>query len=173
MKPFPPALRPWLVAVVMATCELGTAGPVATDVEVAHNKHRAAVGVGPLTYSAPLAASAQLWADRLQADRQCGLQHSTTPHGENLYAIKSFGGPTPSASADEVVGSWASEKKDYDLASNSCKPNAVCGHYTQVVWKNSQSVGCGVAACTDGRSASQVWVCQYDPPGNYVNQRPY
>jgi pathogenesis-related protein 1 len=30
-------------------------------------------------------------------------------------------------------------------------------------------VGCGVAR--SGRT--EVWVCNYDPPGNYVGERPY
>jgi hypothetical protein len=45
----------------------------------------------------------------------------------------------------------------------------VCGHYTQIVWRNTKSVGCAVAR---GKGV-EVWVCNYDPPGNYAGQRPY
>jgi len=45
----------------------------------------------------------------------------------------------------------------------------VCGHYTQIVWRDTKQVGCGVAR--DNRR--EIWVCNYDPPGNWVGHRPY
>jgi hypothetical protein len=85
-----------------------------------------------------------------------------SPYGENLFGIRGA-----SATPDQVVGNWASESGDYDYAANSC--HRVCGHYTQIVWRDSKLVGCGVARAR-GR---EVWVCEYDPPGNWVGQRPY
>ncbi|KAE9446141.1 hypothetical protein C3L33_21961, partial [Rhododendron williamsianum] len=51
-----------------------------------------------------------------------------------------------------------------------CAAGKVCGHYTQVVWRNSVRLGCARVRCNDG-----LWfiTCNYDPPGNYVGQRPY
>jgi pathogenesis-related protein 1 len=46
----------------------------------------------------------------------------------------------------------------------------LCGHYTQVVWKNSMEVGGGMAICDN---KSQVWVCNYNPPGNVEGEKPY
>ena len=45
----------------------------------------------------------------------------------------------------------------------------MCGHYTQVVWRKSLRVGCGMATC----GATEVWVCNYDPAGNWDGERPY
>jgi hypothetical protein len=78
----------------------------------------------------------------------------------------------------EVVQAWASEAADYDYASNSCAPGKVCGHYTQLVWRNSTLVGCAYARCTqnspfDGVPTWDFWVCDYSPPGNWIGQRPY
>ena len=70
----------------------------------------------------------------------------------------------------KVVDSWGGEKGFYDHTSNRCRAGKVCGHYTQVVWRDSTEVGCGMAVCAN---ASQVWVCNYRPPGNYVGQKPY
>jgi len=68
-----------------------------------------------------------------------------------------------------------SEKANYNYSANSC--SATCGHYTQVVWRNSLRLGCGVKNCTTGSpfggGAWQFWVCNYDPPGNISGQRPY
>jgi pathogenesis-related protein 1 len=45
----------------------------------------------------------------------------------------------------------------------------VCGHYTQIVWRDTTSVGCAAQSCPQG----EIWVCDYSPPGNYVGQHPY
>ena len=42
----------------------------------------------------------------------------------------------------EAVEGWAAEVEDYDYERNECKPDAVCGHYTNMVNANTQSVGC-------------------------------
>ena len=141
------------------------------EIVAAHNRWRAEVGVQPISYSDEVAASAQAWADNLKTTRNCHLQHSSGPNGENLYWAGAWSnGPAQDIKSADPVNSWASEKKDYDYASNQCAPGAVCGHYTQVVWANSTKVGCGMALCPDN---TQVWACQYAPAGNWVGQKPY
>ena len=49
----------------------------------------------------------------------------------------------------------------------------VCGHYTQIVWKNTERIGCGKATSRQNGLFTVYWVCQYDPSGNYVGQKPY
>jgi uncharacterized protein YkwD len=127
----------------------------------AHNAVRAEVGVPPLVWSGQLAEVAMAWANHLIATGSFEHRPSNR-YGENLYAIS--GG---TASPDQVVGYWADEARGYNLRSNTCV--GVCGHYTQVVWNRTRALGCAVAA--DGRR--QVWVCNYDPPGNVVGYRPY
>ncbi len=133
----------------------------AAELTRAHNDVRAKVGVGPLRWSAPLARHAQQWADHL-AQKGCALEHRRTDaYGENI-----FWSSAPS-SATEVVAEWAAEASNYDHRKNSCK--GTCGHYTQVVWAESRSFGCGSARCGE----AELWVCNYDPPGNVVGQSPY
>jgi pathogenesis-related protein 1 len=130
----------------------------------AHNDVRAAVGVAALEWSNDLAAHAQTWANRIAASG-CQLEHRTDdPYGENLFWA-SGGAKTPA----QVVGLWASEQASYDHASNRCARGQVCGHYTQIVWRATKRVGCGRASCGNG----EVWVCNYDPPGNFTGQSPY
>lgn len=148
------------------------AGVSPKEMVAAHNIWRAQVGVGEVTYSEELAASAQAWAEHLKTTRNCSMKHSSGKEGENLYWAGAWSnGPAQDVMSKEVVDSWASEKKDYTYEDNSCGAGKVCGHYTQVVWKNTTTIGCGMAVCDSPKN--QVWVCQYLPAGNYVGQKPY
>jgi uncharacterized protein YkwD len=134
---------------------------LAQDMLTAHNGYRTRLNLRPLKWSDKLAAVAQSWADSLLKRRQ--FQHQgLTGYGENLFEMR--GG---TATPDDVVHDWASESLDYDYRSNRCL--SVCGHYTQMVWRNTTEVGCAVAH-GGGR---EVWVCEYSPPGNVIGQRPY
>ena len=130
----------------------------------AHNAARRAVGVPPLRWSAAVAAVAQGWANRLQA-AGCPMQHSgTEDYGENL-AWSSGQRLTPA----EVVDLWVGEQPAYNPATGACLRGTMCGHYSQIVWRSTRFVGCGIGQC----GAAEVWVCNYDPPGNYVGERAY
>lgn len=181
--PAPPAMPVPETAAPEAPMSVGAGGlsPAWQEAILArHNHWRQAVGAPALTWSPEIAAFAQEWAEEL--DRQgCTAQHRprsgpyTQRYGENLSSASpvtwSDGRTevqlvTPGA----VVDSWDSEKVDYDYASNSCASGKVCGHYTQLVWARSARLGCGMQVC--GNKA-QVWVCNYDPPGNVGDERPF
>jgi pathogenesis-related protein 1 len=147
-----------------------------TGITAAHNAIRAEVSASPplqdLVWSADLAAVAQNYAEHLAGD--CKLVHSGGDFGENLAF---FSGETPAPA--RVVDLWASEKSCWtygafmagDQCTNACNSSGGCGHYTQLVWRSTKLVGCGVAACGNGNS--EIWVCNYDPPGNFVGETPY
>ena len=144
----------------------------------AHNKWRAQVGVGKLSYSPALAESAQAWANNLKQNNHCQMRHSKPEgkYGENLYWASAMlwsdgRRELMKLQPEKAVDNWGSEKLDYNYAANSCKPKKMCGHYTQMVWKDTTQVGCAIAVCDD--SKEQVWVCQYQPAGNWVGRRPY
>jgi pathogenesis-related protein 1 len=152
----------WILALAAAGAA-NTSGEsaFARNVLAAHNSVREAVHLPPLKWSEKLAAVAQQWATNKIVRSQ--FQHSHLGHGENLFEIR--GGR---ATSWQVVNAWASEARDYDLQKNTCR-RAKCGHYTQIVWRNTAAVGCASAHS----SFREVWVCEYDPPGNVVGQRPY
>ncbi|EFJ06204.1 hypothetical protein SELMODRAFT_135802 [Selaginella moellendorffii] len=129
------------------------------------NRARYSVGVPPLVWDNRLAAYAQWWANQKQASGNCYLQHSGGPYGENI-----FWGRGKPWSPSEAVDAWVDERRWYDYYSNSCLFNDDCGHYTQIVWRSSTRVGCARVTCADG---DVFMICNYDPPGNYIGQRPY
>jgi len=134
---------------------------MARNILAAHNAVRAQVKVPPLEWSGRLAERAQDWANQLLARHEF-VHRPNSRYGENLYVIEGA-----LATPARVVGAWAAESRDYDYGSNGCR--GMCGHYTQIVWRATKRVGCGVARA-GGR---EVWVCNYDPPGNTVGERPY
>ena len=106
----------------------------------------------------------------------CTYQHNAGrgTRGENIAANAPAGG----WSLQGVVAAWAGEAKDYDYASNTCASGKVCGHYTQLVWRDTLRVGCAHSVCTTnspfpGQTNWDFWVCDYEPPGNFIGQKPY
>jgi uncharacterized protein YkwD len=126
----------------------------------AHNSVRARVHVPPLVWSDRLAEYARAWAARLLNENRF-LHRMERVYGENLFEIAGA-----RATPAQVVAAWDAEAGDYDYRSNKCR--RVCGHYTQIVWASTERVGCGVAR----GARREIWVCDYDPPGNWVGKRP-
>ncbi len=131
----------------------------------AHNAYRREVGEPPLRWSDSLAAGAKAWARHLAEKRE--FQHSKAPGlGENIW-MGSSGGYT----AAQMVKSWGDEKryfisgKPFPDVSSSGNWRDV-GHYTQMIWRNTKQVGCGLAH----NAANDYLVCRYSPPGNIVSE---
>jgi len=120
----------------------------------AHNKLRAQHCAPPLAWSPQIAKVAQHWADHL-AGANCAFNHSHGRYGENLAA------GSPGAMTNYgVVEYWYREIDKYDFAHGGFSMDT--GHFTQVVWRGTTQIGCGTTTC----GGFQLWVCNYDPPGN-------
>ncbi len=140
----------------------------------AHNEVRKGVGLTALTWSNTLALSATKWGDTL-VDQDCKPYHEPSiPYGENLYWswISLSDNDSLISTPQEAVKWWANEVKIYNYEKNTCKTGKDCGHYTQIVWRETTEVGCGVSTCFDGDIQTDIWVCRYNPPGNDGTQ-PY
>ncbi|MBV9612877.1 MAG: hypothetical protein JO091_10400 [Acidobacteriaceae bacterium] len=133
----------------------------ARQIVAAHNVVRSRVGVPPLVWSDEVARTAQEWAETLLATGVFAHRGNSS-YGENLFEASGL-----VLTPWQVVNAWASEAKDYEYAVNSC--TSVCGHYTQIVWRDTRAVGCGIVR--DGRR--EIWVCNYAPNGNIIGERPY
>lgn len=134
-----------------------------------------------LGWSASAASVAQAWAGN------CAYGHNPSLTGLHLGENIAATAPTGIRDSTYVVGLWASEWSAYDYASNTCTPPPppapqTCGHYTQLVWRGTVNIGCALVTCSTGWPFGgtppadprwDFWVCDYDPPGNIVGQRPY
>jgi pathogenesis-related protein 1 len=131
-----------------------------------HNEARSAVGVSDIVWDESLAVVAKKHADELA--RKCGgLYHSRSEYGEN---IASSWGHNPNYNA---VDAWVREKQWYDYRTNTCQKGKVCGHYTQVIWRSTNYLGCAVSSCKKNGTKKKYRVCSYKPSGNWVGERPY
>jgi hypothetical protein len=71
-----------------------------------------------------------------------------------------------------MVDTWGAEKKFFrEGLFPDCRTNksAVIGHYTQMVWRNTQAVGCALVSSDH----NDYLVCRYSPPGNVTGQKVY
>lgn len=128
----------------------------------AHNSARAQLGISPISWSSNLEASANVIAEQLSS-RGCGLVHSgTLGVGENLYM---YGGDLFGGQMSDGVAAWNAE--GYSGASNDFN------HYTQVIWRDTEQVGCARSSSSSYGSECSVTVCHYHPPGNVISQSPY
>jgi uncharacterized protein YkwD len=135
-----------------------------------HNDARAAVGVAPVTLDADLNAAALAYARVLIANGR--FEHSSNAsrpnQGENLWA-----GTASAFSFQQMAAGWIDEKQFFV---QGVFPNVSTtgrwqdvGHYTQIIWRNTTKMGCGIAS----NAQRDVLVCRYIVPGNFIGQRVY
>jgi uncharacterized protein YkwD len=107
-------------------------------------------------------ATAVVWNRTLEdfatryLDSTCDFEHSGGPYGENLALGCS--------NATSCVEMWGNERDQYDF--RKAEFTMETGHFTQLVWKNTTDVGCGVKNC-EGRGGHYI-VCEYWPRGNVI-----
>jgi len=163
-----------------------------------HNKYRSLVANGRLgnqpsasnmkkiNWNNTLATFAETWVQK------CNYEHSKSDYGENLAVGTIFESMTEydyKTNFDHAMRMWAEEEHlNFDYPTTCvCRhaTNCQCGHYTQIVWAQSNTVGCAIIQC-NGMNGN--WIlpksqltflisCNYAPPGNmWINgiaQPPY
>jgi len=121
----------------------------------AHNAIRSGNKLPLLAWDCKLADVAQEWADR-------GVfEHRTNPiYGENIYVSS-----TSTTKAVTAVEQWLLEKESWNNTTVACAAGKVCTHYTQLVWKTTDHIGCGINRNVQGKWRVLL-VCNYEPRGN-------
>lgn len=130
-----------------------------------HNTYRSRHQVGPLQQNASIGAIAQRYASYLARNKIFMHSDDNNGLGENLGK----GGPYRSPSVADCASygqqyakAWYDEVSDYNF--RYPESNSGSGHFTQMVWKNTNQLGCGI----DFDSDIQVYiVCNYYPSGNW------
>ncbi len=144
--------------------------PFAERLLNAHNAERSQMGVPPLKWSPKLAGEAQQWAKYLAGQGRMihADRNQRANAGENLWM-----GSAGDYSAEFMVGAFAAEKRHFR---NGTFPNISrtgqwrdVGHYSQVIWRGTQEVGCAVAR----GARDDFLVCRYWPAGNFYGQKVY
>ncbi|XP_075744607.1 venom allergen 5-like [Rhipicephalus microplus] len=165
-----------------------------------HNKYRSMVARGMVPPLPPASDMRKLrWDDGLAEvaealAKQCRLQHDSGRHrltvkfrhtGQNMAAYWKSNGDTNDSSSwvgndiEKAVKSWFNEYRHYPpMAVTKFSENAVgpVGHFTQVVWANTEFVGCGAARFrkNNGRGgATNLYVCNYADAGNHAGKPVY
>jgi len=187
-------------AIPLPSCATSTSSLTQSEIQaivLEHNRARkdadrlVPTGLPPLPaaqWDCDAAAIAQAWADQTQGQQghssnewrqtqyseRTGRQGNAAALGENL-------GWAASSSADSLrpvvssVTSWDAERSNYNNDTKACA--GVCGHYTQVVWRESTAIGCGVqrgAREMGGRTWNHGYFlsCTYHNAGNFNGDHP-
>ncbi|MBN2892109.1 MAG: hypothetical protein JXL97_09595 [Bacteroidales bacterium] len=127
-----------------------------------HNTHRQIVGVPDVRWSDTLALEAQQQADIV-------AQNMYSTEIDNYYGVNLYRS-TKEPTAKEVVSHWASEQKYFHGDTITEKNLRIFGHYSQIIWKQTVSIGCAMAKTPGG---TYIVVCLYNPKGNIIGQKAY
>lgn len=154
----------------VAASERTSSGGLYAQLLSGHNSERTQVGVPPLEWSSKLAREAQAWANQLarEGEMRHAPQEANGGAGENLWmGASGYYGPRV------MMDTFLNEKRYYRHAtypqvSSTGKWEDV-GHYTQIVWRQTREVGCGIAR----GQQHEFLVCRYWPAGNWRGQLAY
>ncbi|XP_022916173.1 salivary antigen-5-like isoform X2 [Onthophagus taurus] len=94
--------------------------------------------------------------------------------GQNLHMHSSSKNST-GTNWERCLASWFVEHKQYNYGPIILRDKT--GHYTQMVWANTEYVGCGFCFFKNDSKTSmpfhKLYVCNYGPAGNFIGQVPY
>jgi hypothetical protein len=144
--------------------------PLRISMLSAHNSTRAALGIAPLTWDPGLARQATAYAAQMARSGSFGhaQQISYEPQGENLWM-----GTRGAYRFEEMAGYWRDERR---LFMRAAIPHASrtgrfadVGHYTQMIWRGTTHMGCGIAS----NGQDEYLVCRYWPAGNVFGRDPF
>jgi uncharacterized protein YkwD len=132
------------------------------------NAERVALGLEPLRWSLALRRDAAAWAEALAARGE--FRHSpdvvAKGQGENLW----MGQRDTYAPWQMIDGFLAARRLFRPGVFPEVSATGQCsdvGHYTQIIWPETQAVGCASAV----NRRYEVLVCRYWPAGNVIGYR--
>ncbi|OAP65040.1 hypothetical protein AYL99_01012 [Fonsecaea erecta] len=138
-----------------------------------HNIHRSNHSADPLIWSPSLADTARVIAET------CVYGHVTTVNGGGYGQNIGAGYPATALGMGQFIteGLYNSEVNNYIYYGTEPDLSTLneWGHFTQIVWMATTSVGCYTADCSSGGLTNAgppiqpyFTVCNYAPPGNLI-----
>jgi len=134
-----------------------------------HNAERARWNAPALKWDSRLAANARRYAAHISHSGI--LQHSHQASGTKAYGENLWMGTRGAFSYADMVAMFLDERRYYlpravpDISTTGRWKDT--GHYSQIIWRTTTRVGCGVASGPD----FDALVCHYDPAGNIWGRR--
>lgn len=123
-----------------------------------HNIYRCMHGADNLVWSDELAKNAQRWADTNKSG------HSTQRMRSDMVGCNLVGENIAVGNSDiEAVDKWYWEGASRTRNGEIPLPEENTSHFSQVVWKDTKKVGCGM------NRDSKVFVCQYSCAGDHLS----
>ncbi|CEF70150.1 CAP domain-containing protein [Strongyloides ratti] len=125
--------------------------------DINHNRkiHKAAV----LTEDNKLKNEAQGIANRLAQSGDVNDSSVPKQNGESRACLDR-------KEIINVVKNWYDQRKTYNYESPDSNNENKTGDFSQMVWGESKSLGCGIA----NKNSTYCIVCKYSPPGNIKGQ---
>jgi glioma pathogenesis-related protein 2 len=134
------------------------------------NDYRAKHGVPALTIDPKLVTSAKDRAQVVSSYNQLDEDHqgAIKGQGENLYWGASSGDQLGSAA--DATKDWYSEISNYNFTTAAANPGTVTGHFTQLVWKATTTIGAARAYGKGSQYYETYIVAEFSAQGNMTGQ---
>jgi len=116
--------------------------------------------------------------------RECRFDNNDMPFTDKFSWLGEVFYSTTSIDSNRVVirkaiNSWFQQRNFYNFDTQECRPGKSCGTYTELVWAENTSIGCGITTCRNMmvrgklRPRMTIFVCNVGPGGNYIGEDPY
>merc|ERR1712227_1131541 len=139
-----------------------------------------ATNMKKMFWNTELEAIAQRWSD------QCTFGHDSernkldgTSVGQNAYwgaSTQQVSEADVQAGVNKATQAWYDEVTNPGFDSTHINPyqfNSGTGHYTQVVWADSEELGCGLVYYKGDQYYETLVVCNYAKAGNFLGSAMY
>ncbi|EMC96586.1 hypothetical protein BAUCODRAFT_148171 [Baudoinia panamericana UAMH 10762] len=136
-----------------------------------HNIHRVNHSAPNIVWDTGLANTAAIIAS------SCNYSHNTDVNGGGYGQNIAAGVNAENISLIITELFYNGEVNWFDGLYNVAQPNMTnfehWGHFSQIVWKSTTSIGCATQMCSNlinFGTDSSFTVCNYGPPGNFANE---
>ncbi|XP_074108076.1 venom allergen 5-like [Cotesia typhae] len=130
--------------------------------------------IPPLVWDNELAEIAQRWANQCQFGHDLCRNVDRFQVGQNV--AKMMHSWNEFVSLSQLVQYWYDEVQNFNrnyIRNFQWQSWPQIGHYTQLVWGSTRTIGCGFIRYKDWFWYTTYLVCNYGPTGNRIGQHVY